>query len=182
MVKQNTNSYSNFLYPLFFLIIGILIGVTATMLATPILFPPVVATAIFSPENGTEVVDFINSANITLDIEIYTFSSEDALNAVLSANDRGVDVRVIIEHDVQGTANKKTFDKLKAAGILVSWASDEFELTHSKFIIVDNKRVLVGSHNLSKNALTKNREASVIIDGPAVQDFIKVFNNDWGLK
>jgi phosphatidylserine/phosphatidylglycerophosphate/cardiolipin synthase-like enzyme len=188
MSNQNTNSPRNFLYPLFFLVIGILIGIAGTLLFTQLfpslspVSPAVIVTTIFSPEEGMEVVDFIGSATTTLDIEVYTFSSEDALNAVLSAHERGVAVRVIMEKDIASTTNQKTFDKILAAGIPIRWASNEFTLTHSKFIIVDGKRVLVGSHNLSKNALTKNREASVIITGPSVQDFINIFENDWSLK
>lgn len=177
---QEKNSFSvNLKYILIFLIVGVLLGVAITLLVYPFLFPQSSVTAIFSPEEGVRVVDFIGSANSTLDIEIYTFSSEDALNSVLSAKDRGVDVRVIIEHDVQGSANQNSFNKLKAAGVSVVWASDDFQLTHSKFIIVDGKYVLVGSHNLSENALTKNREASVIISGPAVENFLAIFEIDW---
>jgi len=160
--------------------VGLILGLAISFAFYPsIIATPIIVTSIFSPDNGMEVVDFIDSATTTLDIEVYTFSSEDALNAVLSAHDRGVNIRIIMEQDIASATNQKTFDKLLAAGIPVKWASDEFELTHSKFIIVDGKRVLVGSHNLSKNALTKNREASVIITGPTVQDFIDVFNNDW---
>jgi len=52
-------------------------------------------------------------------------------------------------------------------------------LMHSKFTIRDGKEVLVGSHNFSYSALNKNREASVIISGNAVQEFMDIFEEDW---
>jgi len=136
-------------------------------------------TPIFSPENGNGIIEFIKSANISMEMEMYTFSSEDVISAVISAKDRGVNVRIILEEDVVSATNKKTYDKLKAAGVDIRWASKKYALTHAKFTIIDGKLVLVGSHNLSKNALEKNREASAIISGPAVDEFEKVFETDW---
>ncbi|MFA6530292.1 MAG: phospholipase D-like domain-containing protein [Candidatus Micrarchaeia archaeon] len=139
-------------------------------------------TPVFSPEDGKGVISFINSAKDSLDMEMYLLSSDDAINALLAAKDRGVYVRVILERDLEGTPNYKAYDKLSAAGISVKWASGKYTLTHAKFIIVDGKLVLVGSHNLSNNALEKNREASVILSGEPVKEFEKVFETDWALK
>ena len=46
---------------------------------------------------------------------------------------------------------------------------DELERTsHTKAVIVDSRRVVVGSHNWTHSALTANREASLLIDDPAL--------------
>lgn len=178
MERKNSCS-ANIAQLIIFLVVGVFLGGTILFFSYPLLFPQTSVTAIFSPEEGAEIVKFISSANSTLDIEVYTFSSEEALNAVLSANDRGVKVRIILERDIQSSTNQNSFNKLKAAGISIIWASDIFQLTHSKFIIVDGKYVLVGSHNLSENALTKNREASVILSGSVVSKFLNIFEKDW---
>src|SRR5262249_47259218 len=52
--------------------------------------------------------------------------------------------------------------------------------THTKAIIVDGKRVLVGSHNWSGLGVTRNRDASLLIDdAQAARYFEKIFNHDW---
>lgn len=156
------------------LAIGIAIGLLSVQ---PSLFP--VPKAVFSPEDGDQVIGFINSAKTSLDIEMYVMTSDDAVDAILAAKDRGVQVRVILEKGVMGSDNEEPYNRLRAAGVPVRWAPDRFALLHAKFIIVDGKIVLVGSHNLTNNALKKNREASVILEGSVVQDFIDVFEKDW---
>ena len=56
---------------------------------------------------------------------------------------------------------------LKAHGVRV--VLDELERTsHTKMVIVDSRRVVVGSHSWTHSALTTKREASLLIDDPAL--------------
>jgi phosphatidylserine/phosphatidylglycerophosphate/cardiolipin synthase-like enzyme len=56
---------------------------------------------------------------------------------------------------------------LDAHGVRV--VLDELERTsHTKAVIVDSRRAVVGSHNWTRSALVANREASLLIDDPAV--------------
>ncbi len=162
-------------------IAGIIIGALSATLAHPLLFLPYVHP-VLSPEDGQEVLDFIEGARGSIDIEIYVFSSRDVVDALQRAKDRGVDVRIIIEEDVMGGENGEIFRELDSKGFRIRYASKAYKLTHSKFIIVDRTAVLVGSHNLSNSALFKNREASVIIRDAAVSgQFEEAFERDWGL-
>ena len=172
----------------FFLIfiLGLIIGALAIVLFISYtsyssqIFAPVSAFAFFSPENGKELLSFIDSAKQSIDVEIYVFTSDDALQALKRASDRGVAIRVIIEKRVSNDDNWKIFNDLKVYGIKVKWASIDYALTHAKFVIVDGKRVLVGSHNFSQHAMYKNREAGVILTGEKIaNDFQQVFEEDW---
>jgi phosphatidylserine/phosphatidylglycerophosphate/cardiolipin synthase-like enzyme len=52
--------------------------------------------------------------------------------------------------------------------------------THTKGIIVDGKRVLLGSHNWSAAGVTLNRDASLIFDDQQVaQYYLEAFELDW---
>jgi phosphatidylserine/phosphatidylglycerophosphate/cardiolipin synthase-like enzyme len=52
--------------------------------------------------------------------------------------------------------------------------------THTKGIIVDGKRVLVGSHNWSGLGVTRNRDASLLIeDAQVARYFETIFDHDW---
>lgn len=161
------------------LLMGMLTGLLLYHIASPLVFPSVVA--VFSPDEGDEIIAFIDSARETLDIEMYVFSSEDMIDALKRAHDRGVTVRVILERRTLSDRNEETMEELLIYGIQARWASEEYKLTHAKFAIVDGTRVLVGSHNWSDSALHKNREASVILGGNAVEEFKRVFAQDWEL-
>ena len=52
--------------------------------------------------------------------------------------------------------------------------------THTKGIIVDGKRVLIGSHNWSSQGVSLNRDASLIFDDEEVaQYYAEAFELDW---
>lgn len=52
--------------------------------------------------------------------------------------------------------------------------------THTKGVVVDGRRILIGSHNWSTDGLTQNRDASLIFDDRQVaQYFLDVFEVDW---
>ena len=137
-------------------------------------------SSVFSPENGNEIISIMDSAKQSLDIEMYVFTSDDILQSLKRARDRGVKIRIVLEKRISNNENQKIFAALKIYGIEVRWASIEYALTHAKFIIIDGKRVLVGSHNFSNSAMHKNREASVLIQSEKIaSDFQRVFEEDW---
>ncbi|MCX8195443.1 MAG: phospholipase D-like domain-containing protein [Candidatus Micrarchaeota archaeon] len=134
---------------------------------------------VFSPEAQDEVVSFIRSAQKTIDIEMYVLTSEDVIYELGEAEKRGVQVRVIMEPRVEDSRKTKTFAILRELGADVRWASFGYKLTHSKFIIIDGKKALVGSINLSESALRKNREAAVLVEGEEVKRLAAIFEEDW---
>jgi len=135
---------------------------------------------VYSPQNGNEIINLINSANKTLDIEIYLLTSRDVISAIELAKNRGVVVRVILEKRVMGGANEKAFGDLISKKVNVKWASNVFSLTHSKIIVVDGKLIIVGSHNLSYSALNKNREISLLVNDKVVAKRLdNLFEQDW---
>ncbi len=146
------------------------------LILNQLFFAPVIIP-LFSPQDGDEIIGFIDDAGESLDIEVYLFTSYDVRDALIRAHERGVRVRILLEPDPMNNANDEMYFRLVNEGISVKYYSGE--RMHSKFIIKDGKEVLVGSHNFSYSALNKNREASVIISGNAVQEFIDVFEEDW---
>ena len=140
------------------------------------------AQPVFSPNSEPQVIDFLNSAQNSIDVEMYIFSSKNVADALVQKAQSGVKVRVIVElRTDSGASLVKMIQYLKDGGVDVRFASSGFQLTHSKMVVVDGKKVLLGSINFSKSALTKNREAAVIISGPISSDFESVFEQDWGI-
>jgi phosphatidylserine/phosphatidylglycerophosphate/cardiolipin synthase-like enzyme len=57
---------------------------------------------------------------------------------------------------------------------------NHFVHCHNKLVIVDAERVLVGSQNWSDHALTRNREASLLLDYPELALYFgRIFESDW---
>jgi phosphatidylserine/phosphatidylglycerophosphate/cardiolipin synthase-like enzyme len=163
-----------------------LILLVAILLAYIAFLPPAACAGcnaavsfVFSPGAEGEVVSFIRSAQQSIDVEVYVFTSDVVARELGEAAKRGVRVRVIMEPRVEDSRRQKMFDTLAALGCEVRWASFEYKLTHSKFIIVDGTRALVGSINFSESALNYNREAAVEVQGAKVAELASVFEEDW---
>ncbi len=164
---------------LILLLLGFLLGALLSLLISHFFFAPIVMP-IISPQNGEAIITAINNAEKTIDIEVYLLTSDEVINALKNAQDRGVKIRIILEKRVMGGNNEAAYDALKSYGIKVKWASKLFKLTHIKMLITDAKRVILGSHNLGDNALNSNREASLLIEKTdAVDEFKRMFESDW---
>jgi len=78
----------------------------------------------------------------------------------------GLDVRVIIG-DSQNSAIRETNEiarsYLEAKGISIRKYKGTKKSTHSKYAIIDDDLIVLGSHNWTKNAFGKNEEDSVAI-------------------
>ena len=84
-----------------------------------------------------------------------------------------------MEPRVTDSRKEKVFATLQGLGVQVRWASLEYKLTHSKFVIVDGKKALVGSINFSKSALNYNRETAIEVEGEKISEIVSVFEEDW---
>jgi phosphatidylserine/phosphatidylglycerophosphate/cardiolipin synthase-like enzyme len=129
---------------------------------------------IVSPNNSRQrIIEHVNSAKTTLELELMYLSETAVRNAVGQAKMRGVNVRVILEDP---TDESVAF--LTGLGIPVKFPPASIFL-HSKLIIADGV-AFVGSENMSITSLSKNREVGVLVLEPAQQAVIKTsFESDW---
>ena len=97
------------------------------------------------------------------------------LDELLYARWRGLDVRLIIgssENFVINVANTTSFRYLNKKGLPMKFYKCEGDVSvHSKYIIFDSGLMVLGSHNWTENALSRNKE-----------DSIAVFSKDGTLK
>jgi phosphatidylserine/phosphatidylglycerophosphate/cardiolipin synthase-like enzyme len=104
------------------------------------------------------------------------------LEALVEAQKRGVDVRVLLEKtdresDSLNRDNQATSKWLQQSGVHVLFDSLE-TTTHIKAIVVDRRFVFIGSHNLTHSALFYNHELSVLIDDPGLaSDVVNYLEN-----
>jgi phosphatidylserine/phosphatidylglycerophosphate/cardiolipin synthase-like enzyme len=94
---------------------------------------------------------------------------EQILRSLSAAVKRGVRVYAVMELSQESgdltRTNGETAERLKQAGIKVC-PDPRNRTTHTKLIVIDRRRLFVGSHNLTQSALKYNHEASVLIDSP----------------
>jgi phosphatidylserine/phosphatidylglycerophosphate/cardiolipin synthase-like enzyme len=135
------------------------------------------------PDDGPDaILDEMNGARSSIDLYVYLLPSDEVLSALSAAHDRGVAIRVILERDPfgGGNSNQDAYDRLAASGIAVRWSSDQFQFSHIKTFVVDQRVAVVMTLNLSWSALTRNREFAVVSTIPAdVQEVSRLFEADW---
>lgn len=136
-------------------------------------------TAYFSPKGGCEkaILEWINRANKSIHIMIYSFTLDSISDALISAYKKGIEVLIIFEKE---QISKYSEDiKLKNAGIIVRYDNNP-ALMHNKVMIIDSKVVLTGSFNWSAQAEDKNNEnLLIIIDNEIAELYEKEFQEIW---
>lgn len=94
---------------------------------------------------------------------------------LLRAARRGVQVRALV--DTEAMARRFT-----ALGFNVR-AVQPTRMLHTKALVIDDKTLVIGSHNLTKRANSDNYEISVAIqDFESVAQFIRYFDALWGSR
>ena len=158
----------------------------AAMLATMVVSPQESAgiTGIFiQPGDGRRpILDEIEAAITSIDLEIYIVTDEEILRALEAAQARGVHVRVLLEeHPFGGGGGQQgVFDRLAAAGAEVRWSNPVFRFSHIKMMVIDSSLAIIMNQNLTASSFIGNRELGAITTNPAaVQTAAAIFEADW---
>lgn len=130
---------------------------------------------IVSPTNARpRVLELIESATSTLEVEALYVSETNVRNAIGAAKQRGVAVRVILE---ASSDNADTITFFQNKGIEIREPTSFY--LHAKLIVADGV-AFVGSENYSLTSLTKNREVGALVFEPAQAKLIRdQFDADW---
>ena len=98
----------------------------------------------------------------------YVFKLAEEL---IKAQTRGVEVRVLLEDAPWHDMNKNIYDLLAKEKIDVSFDAQD-KVLHSKVVVIDGHKTIIGSHNWSYYGLSLNREAGVLIESKEVAQAI----------
>lgn len=138
------------------------------------------AKVFFSPKGGCTraVVDQLSQARETLDIAIYSLSSEEIAKAILRAKTKGAKVRVLCDRTQNGQRSSQN-SYLKSEGIDVR-VYEGSGLMHNKFALIDKKALITGSFNWTQNAEEDNAENLLVLtDKKVIALYAKNFENIW---
>ena len=124
----------------------------------------------FSPSDGvtTKIVAAINSANSDIDIATMLITRSDIRYAVLNKYNSGItNINVLVDSQVPTGNQFYTIQSGIMPNHAVQYATSS--IMHHKFMVVDNFNsnsdplVVLGSHNWSSSAETKNDENTLIV-------------------
>jgi predicted flap endonuclease-1-like 5' DNA nuclease len=126
---------------------------------------------------------FLATATAPGDAPVGSLAVIEALEAQAAALGPGA-VRVLVDRDDQDDPyhseeiNRAVVERLRASAVRVKSDLPD-TLLHSKFLVADDRVVLVGSHNVTRAALNDTREVGVRLDGDVAAGFAARFDALW---
>jgi len=140
-------------------------------------------TLLVMPDDGVDaVVELIDQAREQLLLKQFKLQSEAVEAALLRAQQRGVQVRVMLNPHTSGGDrwNDDAYALLTSMGIAVAWTSEAFPVTHEKSMVVDRSHALISTFNLADKYFTATRDYGVVTSNQvAVQQVTAGFEADW---
>jgi phosphatidylserine/phosphatidylglycerophosphate/cardiolipin synthase-like enzyme len=140
------------------------------------------------PEQGRErVLRELAYAQSSVRLAIYEISDQYVVGALLNCSARGVDVRLLIESEPVGGRSKSengALDALLGAGagvyLIKSYQGyKRFAYLHCKYLVVDERRLLVMSENLLASSMDNNRGWGVVVESNELSRFFAdMFDSD----
>jgi phosphatidylserine/phosphatidylglycerophosphate/cardiolipin synthase-like enzyme len=133
----------------------------------------------FSPKGGCaeRIIYWINRANTSVHVLIYSFTLTNIAEALIDAKNRGVDVKIVFEKEQ--ISQYSQYFRLASAGISVRNDTNP-DYMHNKVAIIDGVIVMTGSYNWSSSAENSNNENLIIIKSVNVaREYETVFYRIW---
>jgi cardiolipin synthase len=132
------------------------------------------------PDDGVSpLVSRLNQATRTIDYSPFLLDEPGIVQALVSAQRRGVQVRLLSEPD-HARDNAKALKALGAAGVQIRDANPAFALTHAKYVVIDGSRALQLTFNSDAKELATRRDFALEDDDPDdVRFFQRLFDADW---
>lgn len=106
-----------------------------------------------------QLATLLGTARATIDGAFYELESERIADALISAKQRGVKVRLVADSDYE---KNPEMQKVLAAGIPVIF-DGRSALMHNKFAIIDGATVWTGSFNVTDNCAFRNNNNGLMI-------------------
>lgn len=139
----------------------------------------------------SKLIERINQASYSIDLALYSFFGvPDVADAIVSAKNRGVKVRVVYDHR-GGSALQNSMQTLANAGILISRRPNETStfhgIMHNKFFIFDardtietNDWLWTGSLNITSTEMGWKNNIIEINDPSVASAYTIEFEEMWG--
>jgi phosphatidylserine/phosphatidylglycerophosphate/cardiolipin synthase-like enzyme len=122
---------------------------------------------IVEPDAGmAPIYALLSSPRRSLDLTMYELVDPTAESLLADDAARGVRVRVVLDHRLEGQRNEPAYDFLRSRGVEVQWASGRYFVTHEKAFVIDDQTAVVMSLNLAARYYATSRDVAVIDHDP----------------
>lgn len=122
----------------------------------------------------------IDSAQQSLDVQMYLFTVRALADKIVAAQGRGVRVRVILDPDEAG--NQQVTPTFTSANINWKNAPAIYSFAHAKYLIIDGETAVIMSMNFNLDAMNNERNYGMVDKDPEdVADVQRIFEQDWAL-
>jgi len=114
----------------------------------------------------------IRNAKKTIVGAIYALTNKDIVEALIDKADNNVQIRLKIDkNQAEFSYTKFLIKKMQNAGIqIILIAMKKNDHMHNKFAIIDNKIVITGSFNWTRNASEDNYENIILIKSETIAE------------
>lgn len=109
-----------------------------------------------------KIKKIIASAKKEIQVVMFTLTHPKLIDELISAKNRNVDVKVVVDFHSGLGASAKAVEKLKNNGIDI-FLSKGPQLCHHKYICIDNETLISGSANWTRSAFNKNSDCFLIL-------------------
>lgn len=134
----------------------------------------------FSPQRGCTkaIVGQLSKARQSVDIAMYSLTSDEITKEIMRAKNNKVKIRIICDKS-QRAQRSSQIGFLRDQGVTVRLYEGQ-GLMHNKFALIDDKVLITGSFNWTKNAEEDNAEnLLVIFDKKLIAQYAKEFTHLW---
>ena len=166
-------------------LLGILLAATVGLSGTPYLSQAQTIEVYYGPEDrpGDKLIQVYESAREYIYVAAYGITYRPGVNALIRAQARGVDVRVITDGDrLRDRHQRRALNQLHSAGIPIKVDAHK-NLMHLKQVVVDDRVNTSGSMNLTTSGNRYNDERLNIFRDPvttaqARNKFLAMWNDE----
>ncbi|MFT7579906.1 MAG: phosphatidylserine/phosphatidylglycerophosphate/cardiolipin synthase-like enzyme [Myxococcota bacterium] len=136
------------------------------------------------PEVDDAIFELLSGAQHSVAACLYEFNRDALINGVMNVNINQVPIRFVGDGD---ELEDEGYELLDSLGVQMSLRKPKDRIMHNKFVVIDERWVIMGSMNFSENGVMKNNNHVVIFDSPALaaqylEEFDQMFGGKFGRK
>ena len=136
-------------------------------------------------DTAKPILDAIRQAKKSIRVKMFIFSDPSLLDAVIAAQHRGVDVRIMLNPE-RRDGEKENADarrKLTEGGVHVLDSNPAFDVTHEKSMVIDDTIAFIQSLNWETKNVTETRDYAIVTTHKhEVDEVAQCFDSDWNRK
>lgn len=119
-------------------------------------------TRAFFENIQSHLIDELVSARNEIVIAVPWFTDRQLFDLVCRQSRKGISVQLLLMQDKINRSGRVPFQLLETSGGQLFWVPEGGRLMHNKFVVIDQKTVIIGSYNWSNKAQTNDENITVV--------------------